>query len=125
PVYTNTPTRTAQRGPGYNQIACIIEPLLDRAARDLAVDRLEIRRINAPTSASKVGKERTPFSSAFLREALAKGAARFGWETRKAHSGQRRGSKVTGVGIGQAYHPAGSHGFDGLVRITPDGKLHI
>jgi CO/xanthine dehydrogenase Mo-binding subunit len=37
----------------------------------------------------------------------------------------RRGPKVTGIGIGQAYHTAGSHGFDGLVRITSDGKLHI
>ena len=30
-----------------------------------------------------------------------------------------------GIGIGQAYHSAGYNGFDGLVRITPDGKLHI
>ena len=27
PVYGNTPTRTAQRGPGYNQIMCAVEPL--------------------------------------------------------------------------------------------------
>jgi CO/xanthine dehydrogenase Mo-binding subunit len=27
--------------------------------------------------------------------------------------------------VGQAFHPAGSSGFDGLVRITPDGILHI
>ena len=40
-------------------------------------------------------------------------------------SGQRNGSKVTGIGVGQAFHPAGFSGFDGLVRITPDGKLHI
>ena len=40
-------------------------------------------------------------------------------------NGQRKGSQVTGVAVGQAYHPAGFTGFDGLVRITPDGKLHI
>jgi CO/xanthine dehydrogenase Mo-binding subunit len=27
--------------------------------------------------------------------------------------------------VGQAFHTAGSSGFDGLVRITPDGRLHI
>ena len=27
--------------------------------------------------------------------------------------------------MGQAYHSAGSNGFDGLVRIAPDGTLHI
>ncbi len=32
---------------------------------------------------------------------------------------------MTGVGVGQAFHAAGSSGFDGLVRITPDGTLHI
>ena len=53
PVYTNSPTRTAQRGPGQNQIACIIEPLLDRAARELGIDRLEIRRRNAPVTGSR------------------------------------------------------------------------
>jgi xanthine dehydrogenase molybdenum-binding subunit len=125
PVYTNTPSRTAQRGPGENQIACILEPLLDRAARDLNIDRVQIRRINAPNLSTKVGDNRRAITSAFLDEALAKGAERFRWNERKARSGQRKGSKVTGLGIGQAYHPAGFNGFDGLVRITPDGKLHI
>jgi CO/xanthine dehydrogenase Mo-binding subunit len=32
---------------------------------------------------------------------------------------------VRGVGVGQAFHSAGAGGFDGLVRITPDGRLHI
>ena len=32
---------------------------------------------------------------------------------------------MTGIGIGQGYHSAGSNGFDGIVRITPDGKLHV
>jgi xanthine dehydrogenase molybdenum-binding subunit len=125
PVFTNSPTRSAQRGPGENQISYILEPLIDRAARDLKIDRLEIRRVNAGRTGSLVGRERRPVTSCYLPDALVKGAARFNWEERKARSGQRRGPKVTGIGIGQAYHPAGSHGFDGLVRLTPDGKLHI
>ena len=32
---------------------------------------------------------------------------------------------MIGIGVGQAFHSAGSSGFDGLVRITPDGKLHV
>jgi xanthine dehydrogenase molybdenum-binding subunit len=125
PVYTNSPTRSAQRGPGENQIACILEPLLDKAARELGIDRLQIRKINAPMNGSKVGADRRPVTSAYVVDALEKGAARFNWEERKARSGQRNGPKVIGVGIGRAYHPAGFNGFDGLVRITTDGKLHI
>ncbi len=49
PVFCNTPTRSAQRGPGYNQMAYIMEPLIDRAARDLGIDRIEMRRLNGRT----------------------------------------------------------------------------
>ncbi|HVY81161.1 MAG TPA: xanthine dehydrogenase family protein molybdopterin-binding subunit [Steroidobacteraceae bacterium] len=126
PVYANTPTRSAQRGPGENQIACILEPLMDRAARDLKLDPLQVRKINTPkVFDSQVGSDRRKVTSAYLGEALEKGAARFNWAERRARSGQRKGTKVTGIGIGQAYHPAGFNGFDGLCRITPDGILHI
>ena len=124
-VLTNTPPRGAQRGPGQNQIHCAVEPLLDKAARQLGLDPLEIRRVNAPTHDSRYGGNQGPITSAYLREALDMGAEQFGWAERRARSGQRTGSKVRGVAVGQAFHSAGSSGFDGLLRITPDGVLHI
>lgn len=124
-VLTNTPPRGAQRGPGQNQIHCAVEPLLDKAARQLGLDPLAIRQVNAPTHESLYGGTQSHITSAFLREALAMGAERFGWAERRARSGQRNGSKVTAVAVGQAFHSAGSSGFDGLVRIAPDGRLHI
>jgi CO/xanthine dehydrogenase Mo-binding subunit len=102
-----------------------MEPMFDSAARQLGIDRVAIRKINAPDSDSKIGSDRGPLTSAFQKEALHMGAAMFKWDERKQKSGQRAGSKVTGIGIGQGYHSAGSNGFDGLVRITPDGKLHV
>ena len=99
PVYTNTPTRTAQRGPGYNQIFCAVEPLIDRAARELGIDRLQMRLINDPQNGSKFGPQRQAVSSCFLKDALTKGAARFKWDEKKKLSGQRNGSKVTGVAV--------------------------
>lgn len=125
PVYTNTPIRGAQRGPGQNQIACVVEPLLDKAAEELDLDQLAIRRINAPDNDSKYGRRQGPVTSVYMREALDKGGKAFDWSGKKQKSRQRNGSKVIGVGIGQAYHSAGSSKFDGLVRLTPEGKLHI
>ncbi len=125
PVLTNTPARGAQRGPGQNQIACAVEPILDKAATQLGIDRVAIRHINAPDSNSRYGGSQGPVTSAHLREALDLGRSRFGWDERLARSGVRQGSKVTGVAVGQAYHSAGMSGLDGLVRIAPDGKLHI
>jgi xanthine dehydrogenase molybdenum-binding subunit len=125
PVLTNTPPVGPQRGPGENQFVAVFEPMIDKAARELGIDRLAIRRLNASESSSKMGADQGPVTSAFQKEALDKGAEMFKWEEKKKKSGQRVGTKVTGVGIGQGYHSAGTNGFDGLVRITPDGKLHV
>ena len=125
PVLTNTPPTGAQRGPGQNQLACAVEPILDKAARQLGLDLVAIRRINAPDNSAGYGASQGPVTSAYQREALDLGAEQFGWEARRARSGQRRGSKVTGVAVGQAFHAAGNNGFDGLLRIAPDGKLHV
>ncbi len=125
PVFTNTTPRGAQRGPGQNQIAAIFEPILDKAARQLNIDPVEMRRINAPDSSATLNANQGPVTSAYMKEALDLGADLFNWTQRKKRSGQRRGSVVTGVGVGQGYHSAGANGFDGLLRITPDGKIHF
>jgi len=124
-VSTNTTPTGAQRGPGQNQIAGAIEPLLDKAANALGLDRVQLRRINAADKNAKFDGTQGPVTSAYQREALERGAAAFNWDQRKARSGQARGSKVTGIGVGQAFHSAGRSGYDGLVVITPDGKLHV
>jgi xanthine dehydrogenase molybdenum-binding subunit len=124
-VSTNTTPTGAQRGPGQNQIAAAVEPLLDKAAKALNLDRVAIRRINAAGNDAKYDSQQGPVTSAYQRAALERGAAAFNWDERKSRSGQMRGSKVTGVGIGQAFHAAGRGGLDGIVRITPDGKLHV
>ena len=128
PVLTNTVPKGAQRGPGENQASNMFEPLLDQAARELGMDRLALRLANAPGNGGEgvfYGKDKGPVTSAYLKEALEQGAEKFRWAERSAQSGTRNGSKVKGYGIGQAYHTAGSSGFDGLLRITPDGILHI
>jgi len=124
PVLTNTTPRGAQRGPGQNQIAAVMAPLMDKAARELGLDPLAVRKINAANNETTVNASQGPVTSAYLKEALDKGALMFDWETRR-NLPKRNGSKVRGLGIGQGYHSAGTKGFDGLLRITPDGKLHI
>ena len=125
PVLTNTPPRSAQRAPGGAQIVAMLEPLVDKAARELDVDRLEIRKLNAPDSDGWLGPQKGPFTSAFVREALDLGGDLFNWEEKKHLSGRREGTKVTGVGIGLSPFTAGSTGRDGLMVIRPDGKLYV
>ena len=125
PVETNTPPRGPQRGPGQNQMAEAVEPILSKAARELGIDQLAIRRINAADNDATIGANQGPVTSAYQEETLVQGAELFNWAERSARGGQRNGSKVTGVGIGQCYHSAGRNSYDGLIRITPDGTLHI
>ncbi len=124
PVLTNTTPRGAQRGPGQNQIAAVMAPIMDKAAKQLSIDPVEIRKINATNNDSLVYSDRRTVTSAYMDEALDKGAEMFDWERRK-NQPRKNGSKVRGLGIGQGYHSAGATGFDGLIRITPDGKLHV
>jgi len=125
PVFTNTPPRSAQRGPGGIQVLTIVEPLLDRAARELGVDRLAIRRLNAPRAGATFGRRATSLTSIHVQEALDMGEKLFDWAEKKQWSGRRNGSKVTGVGIGVSPYTAGSIGYDGLLVIQPDGMVHI
>jgi CO/xanthine dehydrogenase Mo-binding subunit len=129
-VLTNTPPRGAQRAPGGMQGIGLMEPVMSKAARQLGIDQVAIRRINAPEGKAPVGAplpngRRAYVTSAFVKQALDKGAELFGWDARKARSGQRRGSLVRGVGVTVGTYVAGSVGFDGLFVIKPDGRVYI
>src|SRR5205807_3346285 len=54
-VATNTAPRTSQRAPGGLQAVAMFEPLMDKAARKLGIDQVEIRKINAPKNDSPWG----------------------------------------------------------------------
>jgi xanthine dehydrogenase molybdenum-binding subunit len=129
-VLTNTPPRGAQRAPGGLQGIALMEPILAKAASKLGLDQLAIHQVNAPAGKAPFGGPsvrgtRQYTTSAFAKEALAKGAELFNWEARKNSGGRRNGSKVRGVGVALSTYSAGSIGFDGLLVIKPDGRVAI
>lgn len=129
-VLTNTPPRTQQRSPGPMQANGIIEGVITKAAKQLGIDQVAIRRLNSPEGKALYGPPdarggRRHITSAFVKEALDHGVEVFDWKTRVARSGQRVGSKVRGVGVAIGPHGAGSIGYDGLMTIRPDGKLYV
>ena len=128
-VYTNTPPRSAQRAPGGLQAVSMIAPLMQKAAKQLGLDPLDVIRINAPVGQATFGQPRDGvqgnMSSAFVREAADKAAEVFDWPAMRAKSGQRDGSKVTGIGVALSSFNAGATGMDGLLTIRPDGKVYI
>jgi xanthine dehydrogenase molybdenum-binding subunit len=129
-VLTNTPPRSQQRSPGPMQGNALMEPVVTKAAKQLGLDQLAIRRINSPEGKAPYGPprpngQRAYTTSAFVKNAFDRGAELFKWDERKARSGKREGSKVRGVGVAVGPHGAGSIGYDGLMTIRPDGKLYV
>ena len=124
-ILTNTPTRAAQRAPGGVQITAMVEPVIDKAAKELNIDRIEIRKINAPDNDTVYGSNQHHVTSAYVRETFDKAAEMVNWEELKQESGKTNGSKITGVGVALSSYVAGSRGFDGLMVIRPDGKLYV
>jgi xanthine dehydrogenase molybdenum-binding subunit len=129
-VLTNTPPRRSQTAPGGLQAVAFMEPVLAKAARRLGLDQVAIRRVNAPQGKASFGPPgpdgKLPHAtSAFVKEALDKGAAAFGWEARKARKPLKNGRKARGLGVSMGCFVAGTIGFDGLFVIRPDGRVRI
>lgn len=124
-VFTNTPKRWPMRGPGENQAAMAVAPLLDRAADELGIDPLDLRIANSPSNGDPAGAGQTPLTSAYQGEAYQLAADAFDYESKRQLNGQVEGSKVHGIGLGAADHASGYVGFDGLIIITPDGTVEV
>jgi CO/xanthine dehydrogenase Mo-binding subunit len=128
-VMTNTPPRSAQSAPGGMQGIAIIEPILAKAARKLGVDQVALRRVNCPEGKAEFGPvmngKRGHATSCFLKEALDRGAEQFQWQKRAARQPKQMGTKVRGVGVSLSCYVGGSTGFDGLLVITPAGRVQF
>jgi CO/xanthine dehydrogenase Mo-binding subunit len=126
---TNTPPRSAQSSPGGLQGITITEPIIAKAARKLGLDQVAIRYINCPEGKAPYGPpvqgKLQHATSAFLKDALQRGAEQFKWQERIARSPKRMGSKVRGVGVALSCYVGGTIGFDGLLVITPEGRVQF
>jgi CO/xanthine dehydrogenase Mo-binding subunit len=126
-VLTNTPPRSAQSSPGGLQGIVIIEPIIAKAARKLGIDQVAIRHINCPEGKAPFGPpvqgKLQYATSAFLKEALERGAEQFRWSERAARTPKRMGTKVRGIGVSLSCFVGGTIGFDGLLVIKPDGRI--
>ena len=128
-VMTNTPPRSAQSAPGGMQAVALIEPILSKAARRLGVDQVALRRVNCPEGKAEFGVAvkgvRGHTTSCFLKEALDRGAEQFKWQEKAARQPKRSGTLARGVGVSLSCFVGGTVGFDGLLVITPQGRVQF
>jgi carbon-monoxide dehydrogenase large subunit len=111
---TNTTPTTAYRGAGRPNVCYLAERLVEEAAREMKIDRIELRRRNL------IPKDAFPYQTphphsvydsgdppGLLEDALAKGDWK-GFESRRAEA--RKRGKLRGIGCAVFVEPAGAGG---------------
>lgn len=131
---TNTVPITAYRGAGRPDMAYAVERLVDAAARQLGMDRLELRRRNLlpadafPYRLPTGGPMAAVYDSgdyAGLLDMAAQAADWQGFDARRIDAARR--GKLRGIGIGVFTEPAGGVVPRDQVAITfgPDGGVRL
>ena len=132
---TNKIPATPVRGAGHPQAAFAMERLLDRIARELGLDRAEVRRRNfIPPDAMPYEKELHARSGLPVvidtgeYEALQdKVLARADWTGFPARQAAARAEgRYTGIGVGNYVKGTGRGPFEAVsVRIGTSGRIHV
>src|SRR5208282_4547749 len=127
-VFTNTVPLHPYRGAGRPEATYLIEQLLDRAARVIGVDQIEIRRRNFIPSAAMPHKVQTGItydSGDFVRvmDDCLKLADWHGFPKRAAES--KKNGKLRGRGLGYFLEEAAAFNERMVLRFDPSGALTI
>jgi carbon-monoxide dehydrogenase large subunit len=134
-VLTNRVPTTVVRGAGRPQAVFAMERLMDRVARELGIDRAEVRRRNM------IGPERMPYSVGLVfrdGKPLVYAGGDFPLSQRRAvvmsdydgfrarQAAARADGRYIGIGIGNYVEGTGLGPFEGVsVRIMPNGKVAV
>ncbi|MFQ5691103.1 MAG: molybdopterin cofactor-binding domain-containing protein, partial [Gemmatimonadota bacterium] len=135
-VFTNKTVVTPVRGAGRQHGVFVMERLLDAAARELGIDRVEIRRRNYltqedfPHDHEIIYQDSAPlhYDSGDYEPALEKAAEMVGYERFLVEEGPRLRAEGRHVGIGIVSYVEGTGigPYEGArVTVCPDGKVSL
>jgi aerobic carbon-monoxide dehydrogenase large subunit len=134
-VLTNRVPTTVVRGAGRPQAVFAMERLLDRVARELKLDRAELRRRNMiapqamPYSVGLVFRDGKPlvYASGDFPKSQQRALALAAYEDFPARQRQARGEgRYLGIGVANYVEGTGLGPFEGVtVRVLPNGKVAV
>jgi len=127
-VFTNTPLLGPYRGSGRPEATYVIERLIDKAAREMDLDPIAIRRKNlVPASAMPY---RTPGGHTYdtgdfrlMLDMALKTAEWDGFSARRAHS--QKNGRLRGIGIGMHCEFSGLQSERMEVRVDQNGSVTV
>jgi carbon-monoxide dehydrogenase large subunit len=128
-VFTNTVSTGPYRGAGRPEAVLNIERLVDKAAHELGIDRLEIRRKNfiRPDQfpyRTGVGVE---YDSGDYKKSLDEALKLSEYEKlMRARDEARARGELAGVGVSTFVEPSGGAGFEsGTIRVERGGEITV
>jgi carbon-monoxide dehydrogenase large subunit len=134
-VLTNRVPTTVVRGAGRPQAVFAMERLMDRVARELNLDRAELRRRNMigpeqmPYSVGLVFRDGKPlvYAGGDFPKGQQRALARSDYESFRARQTKARAQgRYLGIGIGNYVEGTGLGPFEGVsVRVLPNGKVAV
>ncbi|WP_415914851.1 xanthine dehydrogenase family protein molybdopterin-binding subunit [Rhodopseudomonas palustris] len=115
---------TFMRAPGEAVGTFALECAIDELAEQLGIDPIELRLLNEPENDPLSG---LPFSARHIDQAWRAGAAKFGWDRRKATPRARHdGEWLVGLGCATATYPYyRMPGGAARITLSADGKATI
>jgi carbon-monoxide dehydrogenase large subunit len=141
-VYTNTTPVEAYRGAGRPEATFMLERMIDRLARELKIDAVEVRRRNLlpPFENGRAVVTGLTYDSGNYQRALDKALERAGYQELRAEQARlRKENRYLGIGVSTYVEicglgpsqVAGAVGFQGglwesaIVRFHPTGKVNV
>jgi xanthine dehydrogenase molybdenum-binding subunit len=127
-VYTNAPMTGGIRGYGNSEATCILEQLIDKAAKEIAMDPMQLRLKNIK-KAGDLDNKGLPMESCSLEELIKLGAEKIGWVEKRAQK-KERDEKRYGIGMAimmdtSGSQPATIQDRNAYLKFNEDGSANL
>jgi len=127
-VYTNILTTGGIRGYGNSEAMCVLEQLIDRAAREIGMDPVQLRLRNIKRAGDPDSKG-LRMETCTLEEIIRLGAEKVGWAEKRA---RKKGEGAKRYGIGMAImmdlsgaHPSCIQHRNAYIKFNEDGSANL
>lgn len=132
-VSSNTPVSGSFRGWSSPEVALILEHAMEKAAKALNIDPVQLRLKNVLLPGENDPKSGLPMEEVRTRECLLQGAECFQWKEKRredaafnaANPRFRRGTAVACGGHGNTYYPRYNDFADVEMRMCEDGSVQV
>ncbi|MEW6667307.1 MAG: molybdopterin cofactor-binding domain-containing protein [Thermodesulfobacteriota bacterium] len=127
-VYTNVQVSGGVRGYGSSEGQCVLEQLVDKAAKEIGMDPVEMRLKNLK-AAGDPGSTGLPMETCTLDALIQLGLEKTGWKEKRAGKRQS-GPKRYGAGMGIMMDVSGAQPFDtqhrnAQIKFNEDGSANL